>query len=111
MLEIQSFLGGLSWLGLFSYLMWRRKEGAKIQASLLWGPALPPLPANLVFNLSGAVPASCWGPDLDHGGSRLQGACSRPDGKGDDPHVWRPHKPGETHRHGAHVAQHVLECC
>lgn len=27
-----------------------------------------------------------------------------------DPHVWRPHKPGETHCHGAHVAQHILEC-
>lgn len=97
-------------MGSFSYTIWR-KEGANIQASLLSWPALSPLPANLFFNLSGAVPASCWGPHLDHGGSRLQSACPRPDSKGNNPHVWRPHKPGETHRHSAHVAQHFLECC
>lgn len=111
MLESHSFLGGLSWVGSFSYLIWRGKEGTDVQASLLPWLTRPPAPTNLSFNLSGAVLASCWGPNLDHGGSRLQGACPRPDSKGDDPHVWRPHKPGETHCHGAHVAQHILECC
>lgn len=111
MFEVQSFLGGLSWMGSFSYRIWRGKEGANIQASLLPWPTPPPPPANLSFNLSGAVPASRWGPHLDHGGSRLQGACPRPDSKGNNPHVWRPHKPGETHCHGTHVAQHILECC
>lgn len=81
-----------------------------MQGSLLPWPALPPLPANVFFNLSGAVPASCWGPHLDYGGSWLQGACPWPDSKGDDPHVWRPHEQGETHCHSTHVAQHILEC-
>lgn len=109
MLEIQSFLGGLSWMGSFSYLIWRGEKGATSRLVSFRG--LAPPPANLFFNLSQAVPASRWGPHLDHRGSWLQGACPRPDSKGDDPHVWRPHKPGETHRHGAHVAQHILERC
>lgn len=64
-------LGGLIFLSDIE-----RKKDAEVQASLLPWPTRPPAPTNLFFfNLSGAVPASCRGPNLDHGGSRLQGAC------------------------------------
>lgn len=44
MFEVHSFPGGLSWMGSFSYLIWKEKEGTNMQASLLW-PDLPPPPA------------------------------------------------------------------